>query len=203
MNGTASDPDNDTLNYAWTQLAGPAVTLSDPFSAATSFLAPLVLPAGEVLIFELIVGDGYGGVAFDDVTITVQNVNDPPACELARPSVAELWPPNHKMIPVTIVGVTDPNKDSVTITVIDVTQDEPVNGLGDGDTSPDAVVQGGTALLRAERAGAGNGRVYRITFQADDGVDGICTGTVTVCVPHDRKAHPCVDDGQFYSSLHP
>ena len=87
--------------------------------------------------------------------------------------------------------------------VTSVTQDEPVNGLGDGDTSPDAVLQGSAVLLRAERAGGGNGRVYQVMFTADDGgVDGRCTGTVTVCVPHDRQ-DTCSDDGLRYNSLQP
>ena len=41
-----------------------------------------------------------------------------------------------------------------------VTQDEPVNGLGDGDTGPDAVTLSDGILLRAERSGTGDGRVY-------------------------------------------
>ncbi|MBI2877021.1 MAG: hypothetical protein HYY20_09085 [Candidatus Tectomicrobia bacterium] len=53
-----------------------------------------------------------------------------------------------------------------------MTQDAPVNGLGDGDTSPDAVLQGSSVLLRAERSGQGNGRVYAVHFTADDGLGG-------------------------------
>jgi hypothetical protein len=101
---------------------------------------------------------------------------------------------------ISIVGVTDPEDDGVQITILDVTQDEPVEGLGDGDTSPDAVIQGNTVLIRAERAGDGNGRVYTIQFLADDGVGGVCTGSVKVCVPHSKKDE-CTDDGQSYSSL--
>jgi hypothetical protein len=41
-----------------------------------------------------------------------------------------------------------------------VTQSEPLNGLGDGDTSPDAVLQGDSVLLRAERSGLGTGQRY-------------------------------------------
>jgi hypothetical protein len=93
----------------------------------------------------------------------------------------------------------DPNNNYVTISVTAVTQDEPVDGLGDGDTSPDAVLQGHQVLLRAERAGNGNGRVCHVTFTADDdGIDGHCTGTVTVCIP--GKAGSCVDDGPLYDS---
>jgi hypothetical protein len=149
------------------------------------------------------VTDGNGGSTTDDVKITVQDTNSPPACELARPSVATLWPPNHKMIEVSVLGVTDPENSVVTITILGVTQDEPLNGLGDGDTAPDAAIQGSSVLLRAERSGTGNGRVYRVTFQADDGSGGYCTGEVTVCVPHDKgkNAPPCVDDGQNFNSL--
>jgi len=104
---------------------------------------------------------------------------------------------------VAIVGVADPNNEQVTLTVTGVTQDEPVDGLGDGDTSPDAVPQRDTVLLRAERAGTGNGRVYRITFTAVDSRGGQCTGSVTVCVPHDRQAASCVDGGQQHDSTQP
>ena len=87
------------------------------------------------------------------------------------------------------------------ITILGVTQDEPQNGLGDGDTPIDAVIQGETTLLRAERSGLGNGRVYRISFLATDSGGGACTGSVAVCVPHDRgKGNQCIDDGQVYDS---
>jgi len=200
---SSSDPDGDILTFSWVQLSGPAVDLSDPGSPTPGFTAPPVGADGAILVFQVTVDDGYGLTDDDEVVITVQDVNAPPECALAQPSVAVLWPPNHKMIPVTIEGVSDPDRNQVAITILAVTQDEPVNGLGDGDTVPDAVIQGGTVLIRAERAGGGNGRVYRVSFQADDGVGGVCTGQVTVCVPHDRRGSACTDDGQNYDSLGP
>lgn len=203
LNGLASsDPDGDPLVYSWTQLSGPVATLSDPSSATPSFTAPLVNAGGATLVFQLTVSDGLGGSATDTVAITVFNINDPPACRLAQASPALLWPPNHKLVPVGITGVSDPDNDPVTITVTSVTQDEATNGLGDGDASPDAVIQGNRVLLRAERGGGGNGRVYEVTFSATDASGGSCTGSVTVCVPHDR-ATSCVNDGQWYNSLQP
>jgi hypothetical protein len=99
-------------------------------------------------------------------------------------------PPNHKLVPIHILGISHPDNHPVAIAVTGVTQDEPVNGLGDGDTSPDAVVQKTAVLLRAERAGARNGRVYRVQFEADDGVGGVCTGSVSVRVPKEYELQP-------------
>ena len=56
-----------------------------------------------------------------------------------------------------------------------------------------------TALIRAQRSGVGNGRVYHIGFTASDGHAGTCQGTVKVAVPHsvNKKA---VDDGPTYDA---
>jgi hypothetical protein len=135
----------------------------------------------------------------DTVRVNVLNVNDPPACELGRADPATLWPPNHKMMPVQIVGIGDPNNDGIAISVTGVTQDEPVDGVGDGDTSPDAVPQGSTAQLRAERAANGDGRVYAVEFTADDGAGGVCRGVVQICVPRTKGMECIVSGGQFSS----
>lgn len=44
-----------------------------------SFTAPQVGPGGDKLVFRLVVGDGPGSSASDDVAVTVLNVNYPPA----------------------------------------------------------------------------------------------------------------------------
>lgn len=128
--------------------------------------------------------------------------NQPPDCSKAQPSVRSLWPPNHKLATVTVAGITDPDGDPVTVTVTKITQDEPVNGLGDGDTSPDGFGVGSPqARVRAERSGTGNGRVYAITVKADDGKGGTCNATVNVGVPHDQgEGSVPIDDGQRYDS---
>lgn len=198
-----------------------------------TFTAPLLaggVSGTAVLTFQLTVSDGaLSGT--DTVTVTVEQVNHPPVANAgANQTVQEastvrldgsasqdpdgdalvsqprLWPPNHKLLPARIVGVSDADNDQVTITMTGVTQDEPVNGLGDGDTSPDAVLQGATVLLRAERAGGGNGRVYQVAFTASDNqlTGGRCTGTVKVEVPPSMKPSIVViDDGQGYTSTQP
>lgn len=144
------------------------------------------------------------GQLIDQVDIKIVDVNDPPSCNLAQPTVAILWPPNHKLVPVGIMNISDPNNEQVSINITGVTQDEPVNGLGDGDTSPDAVLQGDKVLLRVERAGNGNGRSYRINFTATDAQGGSCSGFVNVAVPKDMKpGNSAVNDGQQYNSTVP
>jgi hypothetical protein len=128
----------------------------------------------------------------------------PPVCSAAHANPAALWSPNHQFVPIVVKGVTDPDGNAVTITITGVTQDEPVNGKGDGNTSPDAVIQDGAASVRAERSGTGNGRVYQISFTAEDAKGGSCAGVVRVGVPHSRgKGVTAIDDGQIYDSTLP
>jgi len=118
-------------------------------------------------------------------------------------SCDKLWPPNHKMVKVKIKGVVDEDaEDNVTLQITGVTQDEPVNGVADGNTSPDAIIihrsQKDKVLIRAERSGNNNGRVYVVNFTASDG-SASCNGSVSIGVPHHRKGTP-VDDGQNFDS---
>lgn len=132
----------------------------------------------------------------------IESPNQPPDCSKAVPSMLMLWPPNHKLVTVDIRGVTDPDNDPVSIKIAGITQDEPVNGLGDGDTGPDGFGIGtGQVQLRAERTGNGNGRVYTIAFTGDDGQGSTCNGKVAIGVPHDQgKGSTAIDDGQSYDS---
>jgi hypothetical protein len=102
----------------------------------------------------------------------------------ATPDV--LWPPNHKFVEVTIdYAAPSPCPNTCVLTV---SSNESVNGAGDGNTSPDwQVVDAHHLLLRAERAGDGNGRAYAITITCtNDTNKQSSTKTVTVFVPHDQ-----------------
>jgi hypothetical protein len=132
--------------------------------------------------------------------------NRPPDCSTAAPSVDLIWPPNHQMVDISIQGVTDADNDPLTITITSIHQDEPVNGIADGNTRVDGAGVGtSTASVRAERSGSknnfGNGRVYFIGFSVDDGKGGTCTGVVNVGVPHDQGGQPLpVNDGPLFDS---
>ena len=141
----------------------------------------------------------------DEALIIINN--QPPECDAAAASSEELWPPRHKFEDVSVMGVTDPDGDPVAITITAIAQDEPTLGLGAGNTCPDADGVGtDTASLLTERSGtlqtAGGGRVYHISFTAEDGRGGECSGTVTVCAPHDqRQGVACVDAGPIFDSM--
>jgi EGF domain-containing protein/growth factor-like EGF protein len=142
---------------------------------------------------------GWTGTNCDVPVVTLD-------CSGAVASPGLLWPPNHQLVPISVIDVIDPNGGTVTVTITGVSQDEPVNGLGDGDTSPDATGVGtANAAVRSERAGNGDGRVYHITFSATStsGSES-CTGTVTVGVPKSqgKKGGP-VDGGALYNSTQP
>ena len=124
-------------------------------------------------------------------------------CTGAAASQGVIWPPDHKMVPETIVGVgTDPALTMSSITITGIQQDEPVDALGSGNTAPDGTGVGtSTAYVRAERAGPGTGRIYFISFSALDSGGNQCTGTVMAYVPHDQgQGFNPVDTGQKYDS---
>jgi len=200
LNGSASsDPDSDPLTYSWVQVSGPAVTLTSANTAFPQFTAPFVGTAGASLQFQLTVNDGFGGTNTATTTVTVNNINTPPNADNAAPSISTLWPPNHGMVQVSILGVVDPDQND-TITITSVTQDEPTNGSDDGDTAVDAVINSdGTVLLRAERNSSGNGRVYHVHFTASD-FEGSASGIVNVSVPVNKNSDIAIDDGELYDS---
>jgi len=113
--------------------------------------------------------------------------NPPPVISDASADPSVLWPPNHKMIDVTVnYNVTD-NCGPV-ISSLSVTSNEPVDGQGDGDTSPDwEVVDTHHVRLRAERSGKGDGRVYTITITATDSGGNTAALGVPVRVPKNQS----------------
>ena len=120
-------------------------------------------------------------------TGTVTASNPPPAIGPLTASPDHLWPPNHKLVGVTVdYSVTD-NCGPV-ICGLNVLSNEPVNGLGDGDTAPDwVVVDDHHVQLRAERAGGGAGRSYTVTATCSDSSGASSSRSVLVPVPHDRR----------------
>jgi sugar lactone lactonase YvrE len=102
-----------------------------------------------------------------------------------------VWPPNHKMVPVSfIVQATDALSPSTAVVLTSAMSSEPDNGPNEGDQPHD--LQGwlvGTAdtsgFVRAERSGTGPGRIYSFEFEARDQAGNVAScGVDTVRVPH-------------------
>lgn len=178
-----------------------AFTGSEDYTAATGWslgddLLMVAFPGLEIWMPDP--GQGHMKFRLDTEPLP----NSPPDVSKATCSVSVLWPPNGKMVPFEVLGVTDPDGDPVTIQIDAILQDEPVR-VGPGDkAAPDAAVKGpGKGVLRAERLGNGNGRVYAVFFTASDGFPGSgSSGVVYVTVPHSMNGVPAVDDGEQYDS---
>ncbi len=146
-------------------------------------------------------GADLGGRDMFVTQVIAGSRNGAPDCSSVSATTTLLWPPNHEIQSVGIGGVTDPEGDPVVVEVTGVEQDEPVYGTGDGSTGPDAVLLGGNEVgLRAERNGTGDGRVYHVTFDANDGQGGSCSATILITVPHSEK-RPAVDGGARFDSM--
>jgi HYR domain len=119
----------------------------------------------------------------DDCTFTVTVVdNQPPIVSTATAGPNVLWPPEHQMIPIT-VNYTATDNCSVGC-VLTVTSNEPINGLGDGDTAPDwQIIDAHHVMLRSERSGKLSGRTYTITVTCTDPAGHTVVRTTTVAVP--------------------
>ncbi len=191
LDGTAAtDPDGDLLSFSWTTDC-PGGSFDDDASA-TPILTVASAPQGGWLPLEcsatLTVSDA-GGLA-DTCVPTPVTVTDTvaPAIEQLAASPDQLWPPNHRMVEVTVSAVAaDACDGAPACAIVVVTSDEPVDGDGDGDTAPDwQIVNASTVLLRAERAGGGDGRVYTVSVSCSDAAGNAAAGVVTVSVPLSR-----------------
>jgi parallel beta-helix repeat protein len=169
----SSDPDGGALTYSWT----------GPFGTATGPTPVVTLSKGQHQI-TLTVNDGKGGTASDTVLITAVDRTAPSIVSITA-STKILSPAKHQMVPITVaVSARDNCDPSVSCRITSVTSNEPVNGLGDGDKSPDWTITGPlTVSLRAERAAKGNGRIYTINIECVDSSGNRATSYVQVSVP--------------------
>jgi hypothetical protein len=177
LDGTASTPMDDLAWFRWSVDGRPAGIY--PIEEAT------LLPGEHVVVLE--VEDVDGRRDTDEAVVTVVDT-EPPAAEATVASI-ELWPPDHRMarVDLPVLAAEDACSPGVTLRVVRVECDEldDVRRGGDGNTSPDVVVDGsGTLWLRRERQGRGDGRVYRVTVEAIDGSGNATPVTFDVEVPH-------------------
>src|SRR2546422_10843608 len=93
LTGSATDPDNDPLTYAWGQYSGPEVELSSYGDTSVSFTAPAVDPgSSKALLFIFTADDGHGGKAAAMVKVTVKSTHISPTVSCPDISVQENTP---------------------------------------------------------------------------------------------------------------
>ena len=199
LGGNVADHDGDTLSYEW--LVGTTPIASGTVATSQGG-APVALPAETVSTthpalgvgvhtITLVVDDGPNDPVSAAITVEIiQNDITAPTCA-PEPSTTILWPPNHKMVDVTIAAnATDDSGGPVTLAVSVAVSDAATGGDNTepdyvivDDGNPDGVID---LQLRAERAGKGDGRTYTITITATDEAGNSTTCEVEIQAPHSK-----------------
>lgn len=193
IDGQVSDFDGDLLSYEWWE--GGNLLASGTIQAVYGG-TPAGLPSHTINNLDLgihtltlKVSDRVNQPVSSNINVEIIDTIAPIISPAADKTI--LWPAKHQMVNVTIfTNSSDNSGDPVSLTAI-VSSNEPQNGLGDGDTSPDwtePIVSDGiiTLQLRAERSGKGNGRIYTIYMVASDQSGNSSTAQVNILVPHDK-----------------
>ena len=114
------------------------------------------------------------GVALADGVDTT-----PPTIAALVPSPSEIWPANHKMVPVVIdTLVIDDSDPAPFVHIISVTSDDPSFMADDYEITGDLSLN-----LRAEKTQK-NGRLYVIYVEAVDASGNTSLGMTTVRIGH-------------------
>jgi hypothetical protein len=151
--------------------------------------APAVFALGPTPV-SFTATDDSGNQSACQAPVTVVDTTSPTiSVSLSRDT---LWPPNHKLVPVTASVTVADACGAPVFELLSITSSEPDDGIGDGHTSHD--IQGavfGTAdttfLLRAERSGGSpDGRMYTIVYRVTDGSGNASLATAVVRVPHSK-----------------
>jgi alpha-tubulin suppressor-like RCC1 family protein len=106
LDGSGStDPDDGIASYAWQQIAGPRVVLSDATAVQPTFTTPDVGMSGAALTFKLTVTDNGGLKASDTVIVNVSWFNAPPIAYAGPDQTKE----EGSLVTLDASGSTDPD----------------------------------------------------------------------------------------------
>jgi N-acetylneuraminic acid mutarotase len=194
--GSVSDYDGDLLNYSWMESTN--VLFSGSIQSINGG-TPVELPHHSISTFSLgmhtltlRVDDGINDPVSGEIIVEIVDTTPPTLSPAANKTI--LWPPNHKMVDIVIEANASDNSELPVTLIASIDSNEPINGQGDGDTSPDwtePVIDQENGIimfqLRAERSGKGNGRVYTISITATDTSNNSTTANVSIIVPHNNK----------------
>jgi hypothetical protein len=195
LRGQISDYDGDLVAYSWKE--GDSIIAQGNVQTLAGG-TPVYLTGVDVSGFGLgtheiclVASDSKSDPVTACITVTVIDTGNPTLAPVADQTI--LWPPDHRMVDVTIQANASDSSGSVTLAAT-VTSNEPEDSTGDGDTGPDwmePLIDQATGIitlqLRAERAGGGNGRVYTITITATDSSGNSSSSPLYIIVPHDKR----------------
>lgn len=195
LSADVADFDGDLLSYEWREqgatgpfaggvvatLAGGAAT---PLPSA--WIATTALGLG-IHVLELAVDDGVNAEVVASIEVEVKDTTGPTLALVCSQTI--LWPPNHRMVAVTVDTNAADEGGPVTVAA-SVASNEPLEGTGEGDIAPDwsgidvdPITGQVTFDLRAERSGSGSGRVYTLTITATDSSGNVSIASCDVVVP--------------------
>lgn len=87
LNGTATDSDGNVVSIRWSQTSGPLVDLESANNNIALFIAPSTNDT-IALSFTFTATDDSGLNASDEVTVTIEPVNEPPIIQILAPKIA-------------------------------------------------------------------------------------------------------------------
>jgi hypothetical protein len=177
---TAEATNANGATVTWSASATDAI--DGPVAITCTPASGSQFPLGATIV-SCSASDSLGQESNGTFFVTVLDTT-PPNIVSATASPNTLSPPNHKLVDVTVTVVANDLVDPAPIVrIVSVSSNQPLNGTGDGDTSPDWFITGALTLqLRAERAASAD-RIYTITVEATDATGNTSTEEVTVRVP--------------------
>jgi hypothetical protein len=179
--------DFDARPFGEGKLTGPFDLRNLIFSGPCCLDPKVFMIRGDAFTTGLIDPSKYEGYVANEPPPPPPPDTTPPVVALSV-SPTTLFPPNHKMVEITInVSATDDRDSNPAIMLESITSNEGADWKGDGHTSPDIDVQGVRVFLRSERAGPDHDRIYTLTYAARDAAGNIGRASATVTVPHDKK----------------
>lgn len=144
-------------------------------------------PTGET-INTFVLTTPSGGTASCSFYVYVYDA-EPPVMENLTVSPTTIWPPDHRMVMVTVDYTASDNCSGIFNSEIQAWSNEPENAIGDGNKSGDIeFIDGHHIRLRAERSGTGTGREYTIYAYCWDDAWNYAFQEIIVTVPHDMKS---------------
>ena len=177
---SATDPD-DAASTLVTQYS----LNGSPFVNGTSI--PLTADGSDTIRFRSI--DPAGNIENANTLVVNIDRTAPTLSVSANPT--RLWPPNGKLVPVTVTGTVGDNFFGVGSTVTYRVRDEygRVQPRGTATVAPNGTFSFTVDLQAARRGFDRNDRQYTILVTAVDQAGNSTTETVRVTVPHDQGRH--------------